>query len=125
MHSHWVTASLQLLSFLAGCTCVALASMMHEDEELRLQTRVKKLQARVERWWITVDDSKILTLAWATSFVRGVARLTGTCFDRVFTTRLISLRIVGISFCLSIASLFFTLLVIMTFVHTFPTHLRE
>jgi hypothetical protein len=98
-----------------------VSSMLHEDEERTLQARIKKFQNRVEAWWIRVDESKTLTLAWSTSFVRGIARLTGHCFDRVFTTRLFSMRIVGISFLLSIASLFLTGLFITTFMHSIPT----
>ena len=94
--------------------------MMYEDEEGHLQSRIKRFQGRVESWWIKVDDSRKASLPWSARFVRAFANLVGHCLDRIFTKRLLSMRLVGISFLLSIASALMSGIVVPFILHSTP-----
>jgi hypothetical protein len=75
------------------------ASFLKEDAD-------KKVQSIAETWWLKLAYGQEAALSKATSFLRVVARLTGTVFDRLFGRRLFSLRGVGVSVCYSLASFF-------------------
>jgi hypothetical protein len=66
----------------------------------------KKVQSRVETWWLRLAYGQEAALSRATAFLRVLARLTGTVFDRLFGRNLFSLRGFGVSACYSIASFF-------------------
>jgi hypothetical protein len=66
----------------------------------------KKVQSRVETWWLRLAYGQEAALSRATAFLRVLAYLTGAVFDRLFGRRLFSLRCVGVSVCYSIASFF-------------------
>ena len=63
-----------------------------------------KIQNRIEQWWVHLDDARIVARSRANAFLQGVARLTVRGFDRVLGERLVSFRFLGVSFCLSVAS---------------------
>jgi hypothetical protein len=44
----------------------------------------KKVQSIVETWWLKLAYGQEAALSRATAFLRVVARLTGTVFDRLF-----------------------------------------
>lgn len=79
--------------------------------------REGQIQNKIEEWWVRVDDARIVAHSRATAFLRAVARLTVMGFNRVLGERLISLRFVGVSFCLSVASIF-----LMAFFGAVRTH---
>jgi hypothetical protein len=62
------------------------------------------IQNRLERLSKAVDAKQGSALSKAARFVRVAARLTANGFDALFGSRLMSLRMVGVSFCLSVAS---------------------
>jgi hypothetical protein len=66
----------------------------------------RKLQSRVETWWLRLAYGQDAAFSKATAFLRVLARLTGTVFDRLFGRRLFSFRGLGVSVCYSIASFF-------------------
>lgn len=101
-----------------GLAMMGLASMMYEDEEGRLQSRIKRFQGRVENWWIKVDDSRKASMPWVAQFVQAFANLVGRCLDRIFTKRLLSMRLVGISLLLSMASSLLSIIVLPLILHS-------
>jgi hypothetical protein len=116
----WAIRALRVVAAGTGLTIFALGSAMYEDEEGRLQNRIKRFQKRVENWWIKVDDRRRTSLPWAASFIQEVARLAGRCFDRILTKRLLSMRVVGVSILLSTASIFLFIALMPVVFHTAP-----
>jgi len=74
------------------------ASFLKEDAD-------KKVQSIAETWWLKLAYGQEAALSRATAFLRVLARLTGTVFDRLLGKKLWSPRAVGVSVCYSIASL--------------------
>jgi hypothetical protein len=66
----------------------------------------KKVQSRVETWWLRLAYGQEAALSRATAFLRVLAGLTGSVFDCLFGRKLFSLRGLGVSVCYSIASFF-------------------
>jgi len=107
-----------------GGLLLCLSSFLYEDEERQFQAEAKRLQNafrsfqdRVGNWWIKIDDKRAASLALVALFIREVSRSTGRIFDSVFGERLLSLRVVGVSFILSIASAFLSGFIASFFVH--------
>jgi hypothetical protein len=117
---HWIENIFRTVVMGFGFAMLGLASMMYEDEEGRLQSRIKKFQGRVESWWIKVDDSRKASMPWTARFIQAFASLVGHCLDRIFTKRLLSMRLVGISFLLSIASALMSGIVLPFILHSAP-----
>jgi hypothetical protein len=88
--------------WLAALVIIYLATFLRVEEEGRyqntLQTWIDKLQHHREAAHLR-----------ATALMNGVAEVSGSAFDRLFGKRLFSLRGVGVSICLSIASCLLTL----------------
>lgn len=101
MISYWVGYAPRVVAGIVGTSLVFLASLTYEDEEGRLQNKL-------EDWWIALDERRIASLSWVTSFVQAIARLTGRGLDRIFGKSLFSPRAVAVSTILSISSLFLT-----------------
>jgi hypothetical protein len=116
----WVSCALRAVAMALGLILIALASMTYEDEEGRLQNGIRKLQNRVENWWIKIDDRRKASMPWVALFMREVAKLVGRCFDKVLTKRLLSMRLVGVSLLLSMASALFSILVLPPILHSPP-----
>jgi len=91
-----------------GALVVCLASLTYEDEEGRFQNKL-------EDWWIILDETRTTSLSWTASFIQAVARLTGSCLDRVFSKRLFSPRTIAVSIILSGASFFLSCSMIIAF----------
>lgn len=66
----------------------------------------KKIQSRIETWWLRLAYGQEAALSRATAFLRVLARLTGSVFDRLFGRKLFSIRGILVSVCYSIASFF-------------------
>jgi len=101
-----------------GWVFVYAALFLHKDEEGRIQNSV-------EEWWMGLRNKQNAARSWAPTFMREVARLTGQGFDLLFGRRLLSLRVVGVSFCLSIASFFLFGLLASALIHSPPVHLAR
>jgi len=81
----------------------------------------RKVQSRVETWWLRLAYGQEAALSRATAFLRVLARLTGTVFDRLFGERLFSVRGVLVSVCYSIASFFLCVQLILGLSPKSPT----
>ena len=102
----WTGYAPRAVAAILGMLVVCLASLTYEDEEGRFQNKL-------EDWWITLDERRAASLSWAASFIQAVARLTGSCLDRLFSKRLFSLRAVAVSIILSVASFYLTISIII------------
>lgn len=98
MRLHWSAHYLPRLLNLLGYLLLYCAVFLYEDDE-------GKIQNRIEQWWIHLDDARVVAHSRAAAFLQEVARLTVQGFDCFLGKNLASLRFVGVSFCLSIASL--------------------
>src|ERR1035437_2738336 len=104
----WTGYAPRAIAAILGMLIVCLASLSYEDEEGRFQNKL-------EDWWIILDEKRTVSVSWVASFIQAVARLTGSCLDRVFSKRLLSPRVVGVSIILSIASFFLTTSILLAF----------
>ena len=93
--------------------------LLKEDAE-------KKVQSRLETWWVKLSYVQDGALAKATAFLRVISELTGAVFDRFLGRRLFSPRGLGVSVCYSLASFFlcFQLLIAFSPKATGPTYLE-
>ena len=82
--------------------CLIYLAFLSEDEEGRVQDRVAD-------WWVRLDDARSASVSWAAAFLQEAARLTARVIDYVFGSRPISLRIIGTSYCFSLASIKFAM----------------
>jgi len=101
----FVANLLFVLLHLLGAVLVCACFFLYEDEE-------GKIQNKVEEWWVTLSDRQKQSRSKIAAFMREVARLTGSGFDRLFGSGLFSLRVIPVSIYLSFASLF--LLILLT-----------
>lgn len=74
-----------------------LGAFTYEDEQRRIQNRL-------EIWWIRVDDLQNRGLAAITSFNHVIAGLVTSMLDRIFGPRLISAQALAVSVALATAS---------------------
>jgi hypothetical protein len=103
--SHFVTSGLFFLLHVLGAVIICACLFLYEEEE-------GKVQNKIEEWWIKLSDKQNASRSKAAAFMREVARLTGSGFDRLFGRSLFPLRVIPISIYLSFASLF--LLILLT-----------
>lgn len=98
------------LALLVGVLLIFLAVFLYEDEEGRIQYRL-------ERWDKLLLARGAVAHSAVTAFMGGIAELTSRFFDRLFGKGLLSLRVIGVSLCYSIASIFLLAVVAGPFVH--------
>ena len=75
-----------------------LSAFLREDEE-------GKIQNLVEGWWIRLNDLKSVALSKQMAFMRTVAAIANSWFDRLFTKKLLSPTAICVSMCYTVASL--------------------
>jgi hypothetical protein len=63
------------------------------------------VQNILENWWVRIDDLKITALSSHVAFMKGAAEFASATLDRVFGRKLISIRTISVTGCLSLASL--------------------
>jgi hypothetical protein len=84
-------------------------AFLYEDEEGRIQDHI---QDRMGDIWIRLDDARASSLSWVAAFMKGTAKLGIWIIDSIFGAKPVSFRLLGTSYCLSLASvnmfLFFT-----------------
>lgn len=85
------------MQLVLGVTLVYLSALLREDEEGQIQNRA-------EDWWMRVVQSRASFQAKLSSFFQGVAGTTAKLLDRIFGSKLISFRVVGMSILLTPAS---------------------
>ena len=83
---------LHLLALILGSSCLYSAVFLYEDEQGRIQSILEDL-------WIRVNDRRQALVARHTLFMREVARLSASGFDRVFGKPLFSLQAATVSAC--------------------------
>lgn len=81
-----------------GGVLIYAALFLYEDEE-------GKIQNRVEEWWIRVRYTRDRAISGSVAFVRGLARLVGRALDNLLGKKLVSLRVAGVSYCFTFASI--------------------
>ncbi|MFZ0819576.1 MAG: hypothetical protein WAM91_05870 [Candidatus Acidiferrales bacterium] len=94
-----------LSRLVAGCQGALLiyaGLFLKEDEERKVQNLLVKA-------WSLIDDAEKAAISSQTAFMRTVAQLTTRALQRVFGEKLFSVRSLGVSVCLSMASLSFML----------------
>jgi hypothetical protein len=90
--------AIRILRWILGLLLISTLALKEDAE--------KKVQSRVETWWLRLAYGQDAALSRATAFLRVLAGLTGSVFDYLFGRRLFSLRGLGVSVCYSIASFF-------------------
>lgn len=86
--------TLRVAEFCVGLFLLCMALFLYEDEN-------GKIQNTLETWWIRLKDQQDSAPSRQAAFMKGVARLTTDVFDKLFGQRLISIRALGTSLCLS------------------------
>jgi hypothetical protein len=97
---------LRVLALPAGLLLL-YSLFLYEEQERELD---KKVQNCLSEWWVKIDDARDYSLSVHTAFMRQVASLTDSGFNRLFGNRIISLQSLGVSVWYSIASIFLALL---------------
>lgn len=88
---------LHAIRILVGVTCLMIAWSLYPNEE-------GKIQSVLEDLWVKIDDRNKRALSLHTAFMQEVAKATGGYFDLLFGHRLLSIRSLASSLCLSLAS---------------------
>lgn len=92
---------------LSGGVCACWGALfLYESQE-------RQIQNILEAWWIRVDDISRGAVSRHTGFARATAELTQAGLDRLFGSKLLSLRAIFMSFSLSVTSLFVIAALIM------------
>jgi hypothetical protein len=81
-----------------GVILILMSSLLYETEEGAIQNRL-------EQWWIVLVDAEPRAVDRHAAFVANVAALGSHLFDRLFGSKLFSVRSLGVSACFSLASL--------------------
>lgn len=90
---HFLTLILQWSSAILGVLLI-YASLSYETED-------GKIQNLLELWWIKVDDLKKQALSWHLAFIKALASVVTSIFDRLFGGRIYSIESLGVSICYS------------------------
>jgi len=88
--------AIRFLRWTLGLLLISTLALKEDSE--------KKVQSGVETWWLRLAYGQEIADSRATAFLRVIASLTGSAFDRLFGKRLISIRGLCVSVCYSIAS---------------------
>lgn len=76
------------------------SAFLYEDEE-------GKVQNIVEGWWVRLREMESTALSKQAAFMRTVATVVTSWFDRLFTKKLFSLTAICVSTCYTFASIWF------------------
>ncbi len=89
---------LRVLAVAGGVLTCYASLFMYEDDE-------RRVQHILEDWWLRIDTLRGHTLRLHESLLSAMASLTQASLGGLFGNKLISLRAIGASACLSLASL--------------------
>jgi len=94
---HFCVVLLKALSFIGGIFFLCVAGFLYRDEEERIQNVLS-------RWWenVALVHRQNVALSLHTKFMQEVAKLAGRLLDSLLGTKLLSLRVVGVSICYSV-----------------------
>jgi len=98
---------IRIVLFCAGCVCLFVGSCLYEDQE-------KRLQSKLERLWIKLDDRKDEAHESEKKLLVRVVRASNKILDGLFGTKLISLRaaVVSVAISCGAAALIFYLFIL-------------
>src|SRR6185369_4088100 len=85
-----------------GCLLIAWSVFLYEGEERRVGDVLVA-------WWIKLDDVGQQSVSRNVAFVRQMSQTITAWLDTTFGQRLVSLRALSTSFCLSLSSMFMLL----------------
>jgi hypothetical protein len=88
----------KVVAGLFGSALLWIAFFCFEDEE-------GKMQNVLEKWWISIDESRKTALSIQVVFIQRVAKQAADAFDWLFGPLIVSSRALCVSLCLSLASL--------------------
>lgn len=94
------------LSFVAGAVLCYGSLFIYEDEE-------RQVQNALEGWWVRLDDMRARMTRRHIDYLRTINDMAASWLSRIFGDKLLSLRALGVSACLSVASL----MVVMLLMH--------
>lgn len=92
-----ISAILQILAFGAALLFLYAAAFTYETEENRVQSVL-------EEWWLRLAEEDTTSANRAARFLQTVTELTTHVLDRMFGTRLFSVRMVSVSICYAYAA---------------------
>jgi hypothetical protein len=96
---------MQLLIFVLRAVTTAAGGVLCYAALFLYETEEEAIQNTLEAWWISIDDVARVAVSRHEAFVRTAAILANTMLTKLFGRRLISMRAVGASACLSLCSL--------------------
>lgn len=92
-----VIAVLQVLATIGGALLCYAGAFLYEDEE-------ENVQNILEQWWVKLDDRRARAIAAHVAFTRKAARMLSYLLNHLFGHRLLSVRAIATSGCLSFVS---------------------
>ncbi len=104
---HMWEASICLLRIIAAILGVAFCFLpfLYEEKDRKLDALDVKVRDVLSEWWIKIDDAKKYNLSRHTMFMRVVAGLAASVFDRLFGRNLFSFQSIAVSACYGLASI--------------------
>jgi len=97
-------AASRVLGLISGLVFIYIAIFLYEDEE-------GKIQNVLENMWLKIEERRTAAISRHTGFIRIASGLIENVFDRVLGRTPVSSQSVGVSACLSIASIYLLVLV--------------
>jgi hypothetical protein len=80
---------------------IGVAGVLLIYASLSYETEDGKIQNLLELWWVRVDDFRQQALSRHVAFMKMLASVMTTIFDRLFGVRIFSVQAVGVSICYS------------------------
>jgi hypothetical protein len=99
---------LKILFVATGVFLIVTRLFVYEKTQGRIQSRIEDL-------WIKIDDYEQYALFKHTGFMQTVAGIMSRALDRVFGTKLCSLRALIISVCYGFAAFFFAVILLLRY----------
>jgi hypothetical protein len=93
---HILIVTARVLAFVLGCISLYLAFFLYEDEEGKLQNRIEKL-------WVTIDDRAKATNSITTAVLNSVAKVLRRLFNVMFGESYFSAQLLSVSINMSVA----------------------
>jgi hypothetical protein len=93
-----MSVAIRTITLVLAIMLLYSSAFLREDEE-------GKIQNVVEGWWIRLSDYQKAALSKQMAFMRTVAGIANSWFDRLFTKKLLSPTAICVSICYTFASL--------------------
>ena len=96
----WINEAVRLAAALAAIATFYVAWFVYEDEE-------KRLQNKIETWWLQFDDIRSKMVSRQAAFVIIVAQRANDILDRMFGQALFAKDSIATAVCLAIGGFYF------------------